>query len=181
MKKAFSFVLALALILAFSLVAATPVVGVPPLPEDVLDHFKCYWAVGDPVFEPVYLEDQFGAVNSTVIEALFFANPVDKVLPEVAPMVDPDHHLTFYYLDHEPKPENWCVEVYNQFGPQELTVSGDPIMLGVPTQKLEPVYHNAPANLDHFLVYEVIEGPTINLPALIYDWNFEVGEEVMVL
>jgi hypothetical protein len=65
------------------------------------------------------------------------------------------------------------VEVDNQFGRQDLTVTG-PIALAVPTQKLSPGNHGSPAGLDHFLLYQVTEGPNVNV---VVDLNDQFGYE----
>jgi len=125
-----------------------------------LGHFKFYdvddTATPPPIGKEVQLEDQFGAINATVQEAIVFGNAADKVHNDVlTPMGDPDHHLTLYRLEYEGSPQYWQVEVKNQFGEsQPLTVSG-PFWLAVPTQKDG---HEEPVCLDHFLVYSVVSG-----------------------
>jgi hypothetical protein len=129
---------------------------VPPTPP--LDHFKCYAADGPPLEEVyVYLEDQFGIHESVQVFApLMFCNPVDKVHGTMTTSSNPDNHLTVYSI--EPASQYWAVTVDNQFGnAQELLVTG-PVALAVPTQKLEPYYHEKPKYLDHYLLYAVVEG-----------------------
>jgi len=146
----------------------------------MLDHFKCYGAVDErgPIGEVVYLEDQFGAVEAVVEEAGLFCNPVEKWHDEaLTPIPNPHHHLTFYHIDYEEEPQTWQVEVDNQFGTQNLTVSG-PVALAVPTQKVEPEYHQPPVGLDHFLLYHVIECPYVEVVVDLYDqfgYEPEVG------
>jgi uncharacterized repeat protein (TIGR02543 family) len=127
-----------------------------------LDHFNYYLAADErgyiPVEEVVYLEDQFGAVQAEVGYAGAFCNPVEKWHNGVTPISNPDHHLLVYGLDYEEEPQMWFVEVDNQFGTQQLIVEG-PVALAVPTQKEG---HEPPVGLDHFLLYGVIEGPTVN-------------------
>ena len=144
-----------------------------------LDHFKCYWAQGvEPPMESVYLEDQFGAVEATVEDALFFCNPVEKWHDEVlTPISNPDHHFTVYYLHYAEEPQTWQVEVDNQFGTQLLTVFG-PVLLAVPTQKVVPGDHEPPVGLDHFLLYEVTAGPSMNV---VVDLTDEFGYDPAVL
>ena len=86
---------------------------------------------------PVLLEDQFHAepFEAWVESPLFFGNPATKLHETVTEMQNPNDHLTLYSLDFfEGESQGWCVEVYNQFGLQEFTVS-NPVMLAVPTQK----------------------------------------------
>jgi hypothetical protein len=83
------------------------------------------------------LEDQFGAVNATVLDTVAFANPAQKSHGgEETPIYNPDHHLTIYTIDYADEPQAWDVQVENQFGIQGLTVWG-PIALAVPTQKIQ--------------------------------------------
>lgn len=141
----------------------------------MLDHFKFYDVLDlyGPIGESVYLEDQFGAVNATVLEAQWFGNPVEKLFGDDAPILHPDYHLTVYNLVCEEAPQAWVVEVDNQFGPQALTVWG-PVALAVPTQKLDPWGHESPVGLDHFLLYEVTSGPALGFPVtLIDEFGFE--------
>jgi alpha-tubulin suppressor-like RCC1 family protein len=146
-----------------------------------LDHFKGYWVDEETapyIGEVVSLEDQFGAVNATVESAVFFCNPVEKLHDEVlTPISNPNHHLTLYGLHYEEAPQTWQVEVDNQFGTQNLTVSG-PFWLAVPTQKLVPGDHEPPVGLDHFLLYEVTPGPSMNV---VVDLNDEFGYDPDVL
>ncbi len=147
--------------------------------EQPLDHFKYYYAEDMtelPINEVVYLEDQFGAVNATVGWAWGFCNPVEKWHDEVlTPISDIDHHLTMYEILYAEEPQEWFVEVDNQFGTQQLTVSG-PVWLAVPTQKEG---HDPPVGLDHFLLYEVIDGPYMEVVVGLSD-QFVGYEEVLV-
>jgi len=140
----------------------------PVEPEPtVLDHFMCYW-VGEDMVLPewpgvVYLEDQFCAVEAEVWSPWGFFNPVEKWHDGVpTPISNPDHHLLAYDIYYEEGPQWWQVEVNNQFGVQTLIVYG-PVALALPTQKIEPMYHEPPVGLDHFMLYEVIEGPQVNV------------------
>jgi hypothetical protein len=58
----------------------------------------------------------------------------------------------------------WTVTVDNQFNgpaaPQTLLVWG-PVALAVPTQKMMPGDHGMPKYLDHYLLYEVLEGSNV--------------------
>jgi len=123
--------------------------------EQPLDHFKVYPATGSSLNDEVLLVDQFGTINTTVLDPWFFANPVAKIYNEqVTFPANWNHHLTFYDLSYEAPPEAvWEVEVNNQFGNgQQLVVYG-PVFLAVPTQK---EFLGMPVGLDHFLVYEVM-------------------------
>jgi len=157
-KKIFGILLALALVVSLGLVTVAPMAA----QSTVLDHFKCYpvdeWTAY--IGEDVSLEDQFGAVEAEVRRAEFFCNPVAKWDEEMPPSIlNWDHHLTLYSLYHEEEPQERIVQVENQFGTHQLVVS-DPVLLGVPTQKEG---HYSPEGLDHFLLYEVIEGPSVEV------------------
>jgi len=146
----------------------------------VVDHFKCYLTEGvEPMDEAVYLEDQWGGVEAMVGWDWFFCNPVEKWHDEVlTPIAHPEHHLTLYGLDYEEEPQTWFVTVDNQFGMQELTVYG-PVKVAVPTQKVEPGAHEPPVCLDHFLLYKVIEGPSMDVVVGLYD-QFHDEPQVLV-
>jgi hypothetical protein len=129
--------------------------------EQPLDHFMTYWAdwaegpaPGFPV--DVQLKDQLVTINATVHGPYIFANPVEKWLDEGVwtTISNWNNHLTFYNIDYDGPWQMWEVTVTNQFDPgvvQTLDVVG-PVMLAVPTQKVE---HDPPVDLDHFLVYFV--------------------------
>lgn len=144
-----------------------------------LDHFKFYRldeATAPFIGKVVQLEDQFGTINATVMEAVVFGNPVEKVHDNiVTPISHEDYHLTYYNLVYDKVPQSWEVALSNQFGTQNLTVRG-PVALVVPTQKEG---HEVPADLDHFLLYEVTNEPssldiTVNL-------NDQFKEETVVV
>jgi len=177
-KKIFSILFALVLLLSLELVTVAPLSA----QITVLDHFKCYPAWGmDPIGEVVYLEDQFGAVEGEVGEAKFFCNPAAKWIEEMPPtppmILNLDNHLTLYSLYHEEEPQERIVNVENQFGTQQLVVS-NPVMLGVPTWKLYPGDHDPPVGLDHFLLYKVTEGTPVDLVVGLEDQFF--SENVLV-
>jgi hypothetical protein len=142
-----------------------------------LDHFKCYTVVNSSyIVEVVSLEDQFGTVNATVTGAEFFGNPAMKWHNNVTtPIPYPDHHLTVYNITTGSQPQTWQVEVVNQFGYQNLTVSG-PVALAVPTWKLTPGNHTPPVGLDHFLLYKVIGGQSVNVGVSLQD-EFDNGPQ----
>ena len=144
-----------------------------------LDHFTGYWVDWDTspyIGEEVYLEDQFISLEAVVHNAIAFGNPADKLHDEVlTPIQNPNHHLTIYDISYEVLEQEWYVEVDNQFGPQQFTVWG-PIGLAVPTQKEG---HDAPVNLDHYLVYIIWEAPAIGVTVGLQDQWLAI-EEVVV-
>jgi hypothetical protein len=91
----------------------------------------------------------------------------------VTPISHPDYHLTMYSLSYEEEPQEWIVEVTNQFGTQQLVVSG-PVGLAVPSQKAG---HEPPVGLDHYLLYTVSEGPSVEE---VVSLNDEFGDNPQV-
>jgi len=140
--------------------------SVPPTPP--LDHFKCYQVLpGVPVeVEDVYVWDQFHEdyVYTWVMDPMMFCNPVDKVHGTVTTSSDPDNHLMVYWLHGETETGWWTVTVDNQFNDpaaaQTLLVYG-PVALAVPTQKVMPGDHDMPKYVDHYLLYQVLEGSNV--------------------
>jgi uncharacterized repeat protein (TIGR02543 family) len=145
-----------------------------------LSHFKFYSVEGAPyVGENVTLVDQFVAINATVGEALFFANPVEKTYNDVwTPISDHRHHLTIYNITCEAEPQYWAVEVRHQFRHEWMSVYG-PVALAVPTQK---EYHEKPVGLNHFLIY-LADGRDVNQFVDLFDqfwneYNVQVGKSI---
>ena len=139
--------------------------NVPPTPP--LDHFKCYpTEPEEPLDLWVDLKDQFhdDYFDALVLGPLGFCNPVDKVHGTLTTSSNPDNHLTMYNIGGEIETGYWTVTIDNQFNdaavPQTLLVWG-PVMLAVPTQKVEPGDHGMPKYLDHYLLYEVVEGSNV--------------------
>jgi len=144
-----------------------------------LDHFKFYEVVSGPYVDVVLpkVGDQFytGVEEVEVGSLKYFGNPVAKTHDGVITQIgDSDHHLTLYDIT-TPTVQHWIVEVDNQFGPQELTVTG-PVMLAVPTLKEG---HGPPMWLDHFLLYRVIDGKDVQVTIDLEDqWHSESDVEV---
>lgn len=124
-------------------------------PTALLDHFKGYHAANTTEWLPwynVYLEDQFGSFNATILQPWAFFNPAEKQhAGNVTPILNNTHHFTMYGINYTEMPQIRQVEVDNQFGVQNLTVWG-PWALLVPTQKEG---HAKPDDLDHYLLYLV--------------------------
>ena len=135
-----------------------------------LDHFKCYTVLNSSSVEKVVgLKDQINNWgNITVTEAEFFCNPAQKLYNNVTTNItNPNHHLTVYDIttgyENVTRWSMWQVLVTNQFGTQNLNVTGPPVALAVPTWKLNPGNHSAPVGLDHFLLYKVIGSSIMNV------------------
>jgi hypothetical protein len=153
--------------------------------EQPLSHFKCYWgtwAEAPPTTFPaeVQLEDQLIAdwldesLNATVLDPWLFANPVEKtrILGEEefewTPVSNWNNHLTFYNIIYVEGPQVWEVTVNNQFGNEQLLLIAGPFYLAVPTQKGD---QDPTADLDHFLVYDVIDYDYLYPEAQVYLWD----------
>jgi len=138
-----------------------------------LDHFLSYPVTEEPEYvgQNVTLDDQLlvESILAEVWHSYDFINPAAKTLTESwPPIVHPDYHLTWYDI-HYDNGGSWFVTVENQFGKQELVVSG-PIGLLVPTWKKSPGVHEPPVGLDHFLVYGVVPGdPVEPIPVWVRD------------
>jgi hypothetical protein len=102
-----------------------------------LDHFKCYQASGNQVFEVVGLRDQFLPPGGRlVLTPRLFCNPVKKQrldTGEVTEILNPDQHLTCYATSRAKF--DGSRDVINQFGVQVMAF-GPTDMLCVPTKKL---------------------------------------------
>ena len=130
----------------------------------LIDHFLVYnaWNGTQYIGENVTVEDQFGAVNATVEDPIAFVNPAAKWHDGVlSPIGYPDFHAISYNITCEGELGEWLVVVENQFGVQNLTVSG-PMRLITPAQKLEPHYHDQPVGAFHSLSYNCIAGEAVN-------------------
>jgi hypothetical protein len=146
-----------------------------------IDHFTCYpLTLGTPINEVVHLKDQFVDTDANVGLAFSFCNPASKQdIMGFWPILNPDYHLTMYLLGVGGGPQYWSVQVQNQFGIQDLTVSG-PYYLAVPTQKVDPGNHAPPVGLDHYLLYEVIGGSQLQITVSLTD-EFGTDSDVLVL
>ena len=150
--------------------------------HQVFGHGTGYPIMGQPQYigENVTLEDQFGAVNATVEYLRSFYNPAGKWHDGVeSPLLYPDCHSLTYNITCQGQLGQWLVVVKNQFGIQELTVSG-PGGMSAPAQKLEPFYHDPPVGFDHYLVYGIIGGQPVNEVVDLYD-EFDYFADVQVL
>ena len=132
----------------------------PTPPPPILDHYTVYLATG-PDGPSVNLVDQFQTQTVDLGSVVAFAPPADKNTEGV---LNPFDHLTCY--DIPVGNFDASVDVFNQFGPQTLTV-GDPDMLCVPTEKF-PGPSPAPLTLDHYKCYGA-SGPSVNVPATLTD------------
>jgi hypothetical protein len=121
---------------------AVPTKKLDQPPPEGLDHFLVYQVVdvsGPTPDAEVTIGDQFKVQEGYVVAPNLFANPVKKTHgTAVAPIKNPDDHLTFYWTDGGDFvfPE---LLIHNQFGAQWLYVEERLTydMLGVPSDKIE--------------------------------------------
>ena len=122
-----------------------------------LDHFKIYDVNDYEVREKVTLKGQFDreADSAKVCFLNYYCNPVSK---NEEPLYDRDAHLAWYSI-YQPVPEPMrIVVIQNQFGTSKL-ILGRPFALLVPSRKQG---HQFPEKLDHYKLYEVLEGEPLN-------------------
>ena len=143
-----------------------------------LDHATGYWvnySTPEYIEEEVLLEDQFGAFHALVEYVEGFVIPAEKMYnDETAPIYNPDHCLTIYWISCEEDTGRWIVDIENQFGPQTLLVEG-PYALAVPTKNGA---HAEPLGLDHYLLYYVVD--YTYLDEIVVELNDELLNEPMV-
>jgi hypothetical protein len=110
-------------------------------PDDLLladpfgEHYMCYWADGPSVDKTVTLTDQFlQGEEVDVWTPAFFCNPVSKLESEI---LDPETHLTCYFITPVTlSPVSFALAL-NQFLIQEITIIDESVALCVPSRKLE--------------------------------------------
>ncbi|NOQ46122.1 MAG: hypothetical protein GQ559_05555, partial [Desulfobulbaceae bacterium] len=107
----------------------------------------------------VYLQTQFDKEPDlgNLVFLDWFANPASK---NGEPMYDKKAHLASYCL-YQPAPEPMrTVVLANQFGKQKIII-GRPRCLLAPSMKIEKD-SKFPKKLDHYKVFQVLEGEPIN-------------------
>lgn len=152
-----------------------------------IDHFKCYVTTHAPRDAVITLKDQFDTEpeNVQVRRAVRFCNPVEKTRldltpPVTTPIINPDNHLKLYriFTDDVDLAPTRKVTIQNQFGKKSIRTFQQEV-LAVPTQKLAPIAHPGPVNLDHFKCYRAY-GSSINKLVRLRD-QFHVEDDVKVL
>ncbi len=123
-----------------------------------LDYFQIYDITNQRVRYSVTLRGQFDKEpkKSELVILDWFANTTSK---NGEPIFDRNAHLTCYYL-YQPIPEPTRVVVLeNQFGTQEIRI-GHIRSLLTPAEKIEKG-SEFPEKLDHYKVYRVLEGKSV--------------------
>ena len=140
-----------------------------------LDHFMCYTISAPAPNKVVLLKDQFGEAEANVLRAIYFCNPTVKIFGGVTSrIVNRNNHLKWYNITTPTSPRR-KIEVRNQFGVQQMTVTSAR-WLAVPTQKDTLP---KPEGLDHFKCYTA-SGLSISKPVTLHD-QFERDENFQVL
>lgn len=115
-------------------ILAVPTQKRPHAPPQRLDHFQCYRARGEGIFQAVGLSDQFTGAEVKVLEPQLFCNPVVKIHNGVTvPIENRRDHLTCYATSVQPFEIK--AETRDQFLAEVLLVH-DPDLLCVPSHKL---------------------------------------------
>ena len=124
----------------------------------VIDHYLIYQVMQPYTVSPghVQLIDQFGAYDpDTLFSMVAFGNPVDK---NGEGILDPMAHLSVYRFPTI-STDAFGIGVTDQFGYNYWRVK-DAIMLLLPALKDQP---GEPPLKDHYLCYQVIDGPTLDI------------------
>ncbi|CAM2069159.1 hypothetical protein SCOR_27570 [Sulfidibacter corallicola] len=142
-----------------------------------LDEYLCYQVDPQRVGARVELFGQFDHDWQPVYVYEFyrFCNPAEV---NGDPINDKFAHLSWYHFDPmgDPEPKRRVV-VQNKFGTFDLTI-GESFWLLVPTEKIEPG-SEFPHRLDHYKVYEVLQGERVNKDVFIRDQFTSEGNVAM--
>ena len=155
------------LLIALLLASLVAVFGLSPVhaqPPQLIDHYLIYYTLQLFTVHPgqVQLNDQFGAFYADPDFTLAaFGNPVDK---NGEGILDPRAHLTVYRFNPIATNE-FIIGVLDQFGYNVWHVK-DPYILFLPALKNES---GEPPRKDHYLCYQVVEGPTLDIEVQLSD------------
>lgn len=143
---------------------------------DQLDHFRFY--VTEPVKEQasIGMRGQFdrSTKDAGIVAITHFATPVSK---NGGKILDKNAHLTFHRFSKPQDEPKRIVLFKNQFGEQKI-ITGRSLAILAPAEKLEEG-SKFPAGLDHFKVYEVLEGEAVNKAVKLQD-QFPPAREVRI-
>jgi hypothetical protein len=107
-----------------------------PSPSTDLDHYKCYAASGTTLNRQATLSDQFFTGTTTVLQPVYFCNPVTKIHNNVTTgILNPDIHLVCYATPPSTMPGR-TINLNNQFGLFTIPVE-QADLLCVPSLKLQ--------------------------------------------
>jgi len=135
----------------------------------VVDHFKCYEAVGDPLDISVDFADQFQGVGVLLADPILFCNPVDKNGEGIQ---NPDAHLACFLTEPPGEPLGLQVPISNQFFPIPVDINlEDQFAFCLPSAKRLPPA--IPAVSARGLVIAV--GLIVILSAGVRQWRSRAG------
>ena len=124
-----------------------------------LDYFQIYDVSNQWARHSIVLKTQFDREpdRGYLVFLDWFANPTSK---NGEPLYDRKAHLASYYLyQSAPEPMRTII-LDNQFGKQKILI-GRPRCLLAPAMKIEK-NSRFPEKLDHYKVYQVLEGKLVN-------------------
>jgi hypothetical protein len=131
-----------------------------------LDYFKVYDIENNTLQDKVLLEGQFDKEPDRALLLVLnhFANAVSK---NGEPIFNKNAHLTWYAIQQDFAEPTRQIVAENQFGKQKFLI-GRALFLLAPAKKFEPG-SVAPKGLDHFKVYQVLEGQPVNKSVKLQD------------
>ena len=132
-----------------------------------LDYFKVYDVENPSLQEKVALQGQFDKLAERAVLHFLnhFANPVSK---NGEPFFNKNAHLTWYAIQEDFTEPTREIIVDNQFAQKQKLLIGRALFLLAPAWKIEPD-SKPPKGLDHFKVYQVLEGPSVNKTVKLQD------------
>ncbi|MGK7914493.1 MAG: hypothetical protein AB4038_02965 [Prochloraceae cyanobacterium] len=139
-----------------------------------LDYFKIYDVRDYRVNYRIDLQGQFDeeAEKAELFTLTHFATPVSK---NQEPIYNRNAHLLWYRL-YQPMPEpSRIVEVENQFGLMKIFI-GKPYALLAPASKRGNQF---PVELDHFKLYQVLDGEPVNQKVALQDQFGSIEAKVL--
>jgi hypothetical protein len=152
-------------LLLVSMVAVFGLSSVDAQPPRLIDHYLIYHTVQQFSVFPgqVQLIDQFGGYDAdSLFTFVAFGNPVDK---NGEGILDPMAHLSVYEFPIIPT-DVFRIGVTDQFGYNVWWVKEAHYLL-LPALKDQP--GGGPPEKDHYLCYDVVQGPTLNVTVQLVD------------
>jgi hypothetical protein len=124
-----------------------------------LDYFKVYDIENNTLQDRVLVQGQFDKDPDRALLLFMnhFANAVSK---NGEPIFNKNAHLTWYAIQQDFAEPTRQIVAENQFGKQKFLI-GRALFLLAPARKFE-TGSVAPKGLDHFKVYQVLEGQPVN-------------------
>src|SRR5262245_51349107 len=131
-----------------------------------LDYFKVYDIENNTLQDKVLLQGQFDKDPDRVL-LLFLSHFANAVSKNSEAFFNKNAHLTWYAIQQDFAEPRRQIVVENQFGKQKFLI-GRALFLLAPARKFEPG-SVVPKGLDHFKVYQVLEGQPVNKSVKLQD------------